>query len=280
MSYKTIVVNLNDIERVSALMNVAISLSKKHDAHLIGLHVIPPFNMAAMAGPFGVSPEIINEYVKSRKALSEEIKKEYEKALEQDIVSSEWRCVDSWENWSERHLIKHSRCADLIVTGQGAIKQGIAEQTRITEHLILETGRPVLVIPHEGEFEEVGNYPLIAWNASQESTRAVFDALPFLVNSKETKVVWIDPDEPDEKIDVAGSEISTTLARHGVKVEAATINTEKEKIGESIVNQVRESASDLLIMGAYGHSRFQEYLFGGATKGVLKDMKVPVLLSH
>ncbi len=280
MSFKTIIVNLNDIHRVPALLDNALLVSQKYKAHLIGLHVIPPFNMSVMTGPLGVSPEIVNEYLDARKVQADNIEAAFKERMAKEEISSEWRCVDSWSNWSERHLIKHARCADLIISDQGSLEDGFSEQTKLTEHLILESGRPVLVIPTKGKSFTIGDFPMVAWNGSQESSRAVFNAMPFLSSAKEVKVIWVDPSEPDEDLDVAGSEIATTLARHDIKVEAAVVKSERGRSGETLVDYARENAADLLVMGAYGHSQFQEYLLGGATRSVLKFMEVPVLFSH
>ncbi len=280
MSYKTIIVNLNETNRVSSLLDSANVLCRKYQAHLIGLHVIPPFNMSVMSDPFGVSPEIVDQYLDARKEQAEKIETAFKARMEQEGLPSEWRCVDAWTNWSERHLIKHARCADLIISDQGTIANGFSEQTKLTEHLIIESGRPVLVIPNSGSFDIIGDFPLVAWNGSQEASRAVFNALPFLKSAKEVKVVWVNPSEPDEELDIAGSEIATTLARHDIKVEAAAVKSERSRNGETLIDQVRENAADLLVMGAYGHSQFQEYLLGGATRSVMKFMTVPVLFSH
>ena len=280
MSYKTIAVNLSDIDRVPALLKCANMLCKKYDAHLIGLHVIPPVNLAISSGPFGISPEIVEQYVKERDKNAKEIENIFKSYMEKESLSNEWVCIGAWKNWSDRHLIKHARCADLIVSDQGDTSSGFSEQTKITEHLILEAGRPVLVIPVNDDIQSIGDYPLIAWNASREATRAVFDALPLLKQSKEVNVIWADPNEPDETIDIAGSEIATTLARHGLNVEAGAIQSEHNKPGETILEAAKEKAADLLVMGAYGHSRLQEFLLGGATRTVLKTMTLPVLFAQ
>ncbi|MGH1350773.1 MAG: universal stress protein [Methyloligellaceae bacterium] len=280
MSYKTILVNLNETHRVGPLLDSALIIARKYQAHIIGLHVIPPFNMSVMSDPFGVTPEIVNEYLGARKVQADEVEAAFRSGTEKEGVSCEWRCVDALSNWSERHLIKHARCADLIISDQGAVEGGFSEQTKMTEQLIVASGRPVLVIPNSGSLASIGDFPLVAWNGSQQASRAVFNAMPFLKSAKEVKVIWVDPNEPDEELDLAGSEIGTTLARHDIKVEVAAVNSDHASDGETLIEQVREYASDLLVMGAYGHSQFQEYFLGGATRSVLKLMTVPVLFSH
>ena len=132
-----------------------------------------------------------------------------------------------------------------------------------------------------GQVYEFGQRIVVAWNARRESARAVFDALPLLKKAREVIVVWVNPQEDGEAAgDLPGVDICTALARHGVKCEATQNIRPSLDVGATLLTTVKNNASDMLVMGCYGHSRLREFVFGGATRHVLENMTVPVLMSH
>ena len=93
-------------------------------------------------------------------------------------------------------------------------------------------------------------------------------------------VLWINPEQDKTAQDIPGADLCTTLARHGVKCEASAIDRPEQSVGETLLARVRHTHADLLVMGCYGHSRLREFILGGTTRHVLKEMSVPVLMSH
>lgn len=148
------------------------------------------------------------------------------------------------------------------------------------EYIILNSGTPVLVVPYAGSFESVGKRPLIAWNASSASTRALKDALPLLKSATSADVVVFNAEEDREAhSEQAGDDIALFLARHEIPVEVHREVTSLN-VGDSLLSLAADLGSDLVVMGGYGHSRFREIMLGGATRTILKSMTVPVLMSH
>jgi len=147
--------------------------------------------------------------------------------------------------------------------------------------VMIAGGRPVLFIPTAGRFPTIGSNATIAWNGSRESARAVFDALPFLVAAKQVRILAVNPDDTELHGTVLpGSELATALARHGVKCEVARSVAPDIGIGDELLSRLADRGSDLLVMGGFGHSRFREFIFGGATRSILAHMTAPVLMSH
>jgi nucleotide-binding universal stress UspA family protein len=138
------------------------------------------------------------------------------------------------------------------------------------------------LIPYTGVFPAIGERVMIAWNGSREATRAVHDALPILKAAKQTTVVAINgmKSEPLGSR-IAGADIAAVIARHGVKVDIADIDgVDDVPVGEILMSRSSDLGADLVVMGAYGHARWQELVLGGATRTMFKSMTVPVLLSH
>jgi len=120
---------------------------------------------------------------------------------------------------------------------------------------------------------------LVAWNGSREATRAVHDALPLLRRAEKVTVLSIDPDE-DAEPRLPGADVSLHLARHGVTAQAATIAGTDVAVGDLLLSYAADHDIDLIVMGAYGHTRLREVVLGGATRTLLRHMTVPVLMSH
>ena len=122
---------------------------------------------------------------------------------------------------------------------------------------------------------------MVAWNGGREATRAVADALPLLARAKEVTVLVINPeDAPDTHGDVPGADIALHLARHGVNAVATRIHAGDMEAANIILSRAAETGIDLLVMGAYGHSRLRELVVGGVTRSILASMTMPVLMSH
>jgi nucleotide-binding universal stress UspA family protein len=145
----------------------------------------------------------------------------------------------------------------------------------------LASGRPILVVPYAGRFETVGRCVLIAWNVSREAARAVADAMPLLAAADVVTVLAVDPPPgPGGDGDLPGADIALHLGRHGVEAQIERTVSADVPIGEVLLSRAADLGADLLVMGAYGHSRTRELLLGGATRSILASMTIPVLMSH
>jgi nucleotide-binding universal stress UspA family protein len=138
----------------------------------------------------------------------------------------------------------------------------------------------VLIVPNAGLHSRIGTNVLVAWNGRREATRAAFEALPLLQGASDVKVLTLGPEAEGEPArEPSATHLCAGLARHGVVCQvvdaAAGANT-----GEALLNRAIEHRADLIVMGCYGHSRFSELVFGGASRFMLAHTTVPVLMSH
>ncbi len=272
MPMTTILVELDSSAQGAARLDLAARLANRHDAHLVGLFVIPPFEPPMMfSGAIGGLAEIQAEYRERAQADAGTLQSAFEKALERNGVAGEWRCHDGF---SEDVIVTHARYADLVVVGQADPDR---RSTSVAGEVTLRAGRPVLVAPYAGTTETPGERPLVAWNASREATRAVTDALPLLARAKEVIVLSINPQD-DEYI--PGAEIATFLARHGVQADARRETAKNLSEGDNLLARAAEFGSDMIVMGAYGHSRAAKFVFGGTTRNLLQHSSIPLFLSR
>jgi nucleotide-binding universal stress UspA family protein len=278
MAYKTILVHIDAGKRCPARVEVAIRLARQNDAHLIGLNALtlvelPGYVMAEAGGASIV--EIRKRYAVEQEARA---KAAFSKALSAaGLTTAEWRSTE----WDALDAVTvHGRYADLIVLGQPWSEDSSGVGGGFAEQVMLEAGRPVLLVPYRGSnFATIGKRILIAWNASREASRAVTDAISFLRQAESVQVVVINP-KAGEHGAMPGSDIALHLARHGVNIEVFVDKEHQQDVGNEILSRAADFGADLIVMGAYGHSRFREMVMGGASRVVIDSMTMPVLLSH
>ncbi len=279
MPIRTILVALHTVDRADEIIRIGCSLAARHDAHLIGLYVIPGVRYYASPAATHAAMDINSEQRSYYETHAEQVKETFEDLVRKENVRSEWRCLQAEGPLMFGLTVAHGMQADLIIAGQTPSDGFDSFEPEFVEHVIMESGRPVLVVPHEGTFTNVGTNALVAWNNTAESARAASDSIPLLQKADQATVVWINADE-FEGGNLPGSELAQMLARHEVNVASAPIRTGKSEIGEVLLTKANDVGADLLVSGAYGHSRLREYLFGGVTRYLLDNMTLPILMSH
>ena len=278
--YKTIVVHLGRDERRSERLELAFSLAARFDAHLVGQLALSPLYVPGFA--LAEAGDRIREaQERSRSEAARGATEAFRAAAARHPgVKTEWR--SSGDEALDALRIS-ARYADLVIVGQrdrdSERDTGIAPG--FVDELVLSAGRPVLIVPYAGRFPAVGKNVLVAWNASSEAARAVSDALPLLAGAKSVQVMAFNPEASRvEHGESPGADIALFLARHGVKATASRQGHVGSDVGEQILSRAADLSADLIVMGAYGHSRLRELVMGGVTRTLLDSMTVPVLMSR
>ena len=205
----------------------------------------------------------------------------FERFTAGDELVPEWRSLGLNNGDGAGSLLEMARAVDLVVVSQPDAETDEYDYSEAAVQLVMESGRPVLYVPYAGTFEDIGRSVMVAWNNSRESSRAVFDAIPLLKEAKEVRLLTADPENSEDgELSFAGNALAASLARHNVKCESGTTILGDLRVGDEILARLSDHGCDLLVMGAYGHSRLREFIFGGATKHILQHMTVPVLMSH
>jgi nucleotide-binding universal stress UspA family protein len=272
MTYKTILVHIDETPRRAERLQLACALAARFDAHLVGLFAVGavriPSYALAEAGP------VIRDIEDRRRGqAAHAAQQEFRNAERGGNGKSEWRVS---EEDAAAAVRLSARYADLVVLGQPEPGEALARG--FAEEVILAAGRPVLMVPYAGRFPDAGKRVLVAWNASREAARAVTDALPLLSRAQSVEVVAFD--SAGDHGEVPGADVALFLSRHGVKASAARQSAPGVDVGSQILSRAADVDADLIVMGAYGHSRLRELALGGATRSVLDAMTVPVLMAH
>jgi nucleotide-binding universal stress UspA family protein len=281
MSYKDLLVVLDAAPDTPVRIELAAGLAERCGAHLVGLYPVPSPELPRAAGyaDLAALEPIYRDWRERALAQAEETHKAFERAAQLRGVAVEWRAPNDGR---EADPALHARYADLAILGQRNPEGDDAALTRPhPEGVTLACGRPILVVPYAGRFATIGRSVMVAWNASREAARAVADAMPLLATAETVTVLAVDPQiGPDGQGELPGADIALHLARHGVKAQIERTVSGDVPIGEVLLSRLADLGADLLVMGAYGHSRARELLLGGATRSILASMTVPVLMSH
>lgn len=277
MAYKTILVHLDQSERVGVRLEVGLRLARAFGAHLVGLHALSvtpvPGYLVAEAGK-----AILDRQHEIAVEGQRQARERFDRAVQASTVTSvEWRAS---EEDAARIVPVHARYADLVVAGQPESVETSGVERDFVERVFLTSGRPVLILPHSGPVEMSVDHALVAWNASREATRAVTDALPLLQAAKRVDVVSFNPRRQEGHGAIPGADIGLWLARHGVSVRVSEEHAEDVDVGNQLLSRAADLGSNFIVMGGYGHSRVVELVMGGATRTILHSMTVPVLMAH
>ncbi|HEY0817415.1 MAG TPA: universal stress protein [Rhizobacter sp.] len=278
-SIKHILLHLDGSPRCTVRMQVARQLAAAHEARVTGLFAVTsgfaemPFTAAesSQAGAFVLKLDA----ERRERALAA-----FDRFAKEPGPRIDWRELGAEPPiWG---VAQAAFCADLLVLGQHEPGSPSARDVPadFVESVVVDSGKPALVVPYAGEIASIGQNVLVAWNASRESARALSAALPLLARAKEVHVVsW---NEPQAAAQAAAdrAQLEQYLASHGVAATLHWYGDGPGQPGERLLSLSTDLGSDLLVMGCYGHSRARELVLGGASRTVLRSMTVPVLLAH
>jgi nucleotide-binding universal stress UspA family protein len=275
--YKTLLVHYDAGRTAPRRLETAIQVATVSEAHVICLYALDAHPVPSQA--FEAKELIVEAQARIRAEQLAVARAGYEECMRRTgYEKCEWRdtTVDALAA-----LSLQARYADLVVIGQQNDEWPSGVSRELERALPLATGRPVLVVPYAFEERALGRRVMVAWDASREAARAVRDALPLLARASQVHVVTVDAkatavghgEEP-------GADIGLYLARHGVKVTVSRQDSAGVDAGNVLLSRAADLQSDLIVSGAWGHSRLQEFVLGGVTRTLLSSMTVPVLMSH
>lgn len=281
MPLKDILVHLDATPQSAGRLDLAIDLARRHDAHLTALHVVDigmPLIAMADGGGGAALAGLVDQMRDTAIAEASRIEADYRERMRRESLPGEWRQA---EGMVGELLTLHARYADLVILGQDDPDGPSTQAAGLAGQVLFGAGRPVLVVPYAGRFPSAGRRVLIGWNASREAARAVNDALPLIGKADTACVLAANPRHGiDGHGEEPGADIALHLARHGAKVSVEHRLAPDVPDADLLLNHATDMSADLIVIGAYGHSRLREFVLGGVTRTILKQMTVPVLMSH
>ena len=276
---KTILVHVDETARSLQRIEVAARLATQYDAHLVGAAMT---GIAAYLFPVGG----LESGMPAIAFPIDELRSQANRALDVFDAAADKAGVNS----VERRLVDEevglglslqARYSDLVVISQNAPDDVLPRvRSDVPEYVLLNCARPVLILPFAGVSGEIGRCVTVAWNGSAEAVRAITSAIPVLQRAEKVDLVVFDAviggqvhgDDP-------GADMALYLARYGIRVEVTVVRMAGED-GESLLSFAVDKGADLIVMGAFGHSRFREFLLGGMSRTALSSSPVALWMAH
>lgn len=270
------ILTLLDLGDATPARALAVDLAGKASAHLTGVApIIEPVMPGYLAGP--IPTEIIENARAQSQVAAEESTKQFRDFAKAAGIEAETRLVPLSGGGTNAFTV-HCRMTDLVIIGQDNPDSPQAMRTALIEAALFDGSAPMILVPYIGASGFSANHVMVAWDGSKTAARAVHGALPILEMAGKIDVVVVG--DPSALAGEPGADIALYLARHGLNVEIHRVPRGGSSVSDVLLNYVSDHGIDLAVMGGYGHSRVREFILGGATKGMLEAMTVPVLMAH
>jgi nucleotide-binding universal stress UspA family protein len=280
MAYRTIAVIMTDAAGDAPALHAALALAQRDGAHL-DVHCIgvDPARFDAM--PVGATAVLLEIDASAARDRADALLADAQAAIPAGLDRVSLQPLVLSNLGLDPAIARLARYADLVVAtrpygpGQSALAVAIVEAE------LFGSGVPVLLVPPARlDLREPFNRPLVAWNETEESLRAIRLSLPVLRQAAHVDIVAVDPPSHSAERSDPGGNLCLMLSRHGVKAEVSVLAGTMPRTSDILLRFAREHGSDVVVMGAYGHSRFRESLLGGTTRDMLEASPIPLLMAH
>lgn len=274
MAYKDLIVLVDPADPKRGVLECAANLAVQHEAHLTGLYVgydpLTGFTESQMP------PDMVRMHQDNLARAEDQARQQFEEIARLAGISMEWRTASEAQLAA---LVLNARYSDLVMMSGTASDSADLIAHRYADNVVMAAGRPVLLFPDAYKWDKGLKRIMVAWDASRESSRALHDALPLLRRAEKVIVMEV-TDRDDVTFRDAGSDVARHLARHDLDVESAHSMKTEMAIGDQLLSAVVDHSADMLVAGAYSHSRLREYALGGVTRHLMTHLTVPMLFSH
>lgn len=279
MAYKSLMTVLTSAEAIEATLVAAVEMARREDAHLevlcLGIDRTQAGYYYAGAA-IVLQQEMLDRAEEEARAFDAKVQ---DRLSREDIRWSSEAAVAQLGALNGLVAVR-ARFNDLVILPKPFGPGRSQEDEAIVEAALFEGQTPVLVLPESGLGPRFGSRIVVAWNQSSEALNAVRQAMPLLVAAEKVDIAVVDPARHGPERSDPGGPLSQMLSRHGVKAEVSVLARTLPKISEILLRHASDQAADLLVMGAYGHSRFREAILGGATRAMLEQADIPVFMAH
>lgn len=260
---------------ISAL-RYAIQLATKHNAAVTGVHVHLPLIFKDQLGRW-LTKDVVSSLQDAHDEDIRSIRTAFENALAEIGFAgeSEWFSDEGYPN---EVLAEVARYYDILLIGQYSAEPERGRRLR-AEELVMMSGKPIIVVPSGYTVRPFQDYAAVAWDGSGRAARALTDAMQILETEKRLDVVTVSDDPAPDSIP-GDRNIIRHLNRHGIEARLVVLPAGSKGVSNTLLAYCEDNNPDMLVMGAYGHARLREDLFGGITKRILRAAPVPVMIAH
>jgi nucleotide-binding universal stress UspA family protein len=279
--FKDLIVHLDGTEEDNVRLAQAEAIALRFEAHLIGLFTNPlpeyAYVLAIQSGlaPMGPLVELEQELRKDGDVAVARLKERFKKLA----IQSEVRRIDAGASELPRFCASAARWSDLFVATAPYRGEDSPGCDALVESVLFGSGHAVYLIPEQFKTSGGVRNVLVAWRDTRESARALAEAMPFLRTAANARLVMVDEsDEGDNHEDALN--IAAHFRRCGVKADLRSVKAAGLRVSEVLLEEVHKTSADLIVMGAYGHSRWSERILGGTTREMIAGAEVPIFIAH
>jgi len=288
MAYSTVLVSVDGLDGSACAVETAFGVAKRFSSHLIALHVRPdPKDTIPLLGE-GMSVAMIEDMVRIAEDECEDRSHRAREKFDSCVSDQGFNLSDrpgaeppsaAWREERGREdevSARFGRLSDLIVACRPGVDSDVS-QTLMLNSALFDTGRPVLVVPPHGHAREIGRKVVISWNGSAQAARAIGLAMPILKEASEVLVftVGMGAAATDQAM-----ELANYLLWHEINCSTRALDGKRSLVGADLLEEAKAFDADLLVMGAYTHSRMRQLILGGVTRHVLEEADLPLLMAH
>ena len=278
MSFNDIIVHVDGTEASKARAAFAVALAKAQNAFLIGVGFAPKALLPLYGADVGLAD--MSGVLEGVKAQGEEALESFRACAAQAGVEVDGRLMQGLSEEFPHDFAAVARQVDLAIVGQPRDGDPLIGQYALVERCLFASGRPVMIVPAAPADMKLDGTIVAAWDGSAEAARAFNDALTFLKPAKRVVLLVGVPDGAGEKAEPPTEDMVAHLTRHGVRVEVARVPASEGDIGRLILSQAAEANADMIVMGAFHHSRWREFILGGVTLTMLEEANIPLFMAH
>lgn len=280
MSYKTVSVVVSDDKTDKYALATARDFAARVDAHLdVYCIAIDPTRYDPM--PIGSSVVLLESSIQEAQEQAERLGKWATAQLGPNMSKVTVETVAIAQMGIETAISRLTRYSDLIVVTKPYGPGRNALHVNLLESQLFGTDAPVLIVPDDRSVGDLAfTRPVVAWNESDESLSAIRKSIPLLKEAKNVDMIMIDPPSHSPERSDPGGVVCQMLSRHGLRADIAILARTMPKVSDVILRFAADHANDLIVMGGYGTSRFREAILGGATREILENSELPILMAH
>ena len=278
MVLSDIAVYVDGSEATKARVGFAVALAKEHGAHLIGIAFAPTALLPLYGADVGFAD--MTEVLESVKTQSANALEAFKTRAKAEGVSAEARLM---QGMSEEfpHDFAHAAChVDLAILGQPRDGDPLIGQYALVERCLFASGRPVIIVPAAPEKLALKGTIVAAWDGSAEAARAINDALTFLKPAARVVLLVGVTAEQEEEHTPQTDDMIAHLKRHSILAEVVQVKASEGDVGRLLLSSAKTLGADLMVMGAFHHSRWREFILGGVTLAVLEEATIPLFMAH
>jgi nucleotide-binding universal stress UspA family protein len=276
MSLNDIILHVDGAEATKARVEFAVALAKDHGAHLLGIAFAPTALLPLYGADVGLAD--MSEVLEGVKAKGETALQAFKARAKAEGVSVEGRLMQGMSEEFPRDFACSARHVDLAIIGQPRDGDPLIGQYALVERCLFASGRPAIIVPAAAEKVEIAGTVVVAWDGSAEAARAFNDALTFLRRPKRVVLLVGVPEEGSEPPGV--DDMVAHLKRRGVSAEMIRFSTSEGDIGRTILAKAKKLRADMIVMGAFHHSRWREFNLGGVTLTLREEATIPLFMAH